>query len=462
MRRQTLNTLTAVLQNVVAILCGLILPRVILTHYGSEMNGLTHSVAQFLSYLGLFEFGIGAVIPAALYEPLVKRDSKTISAILASGAKVFRRIALAGVVYILILMAVFPALTGSAFETSALFLLIIGAGTVAGYIAGEPERLLLISDQKGCLISGLAAISTLLSTLVQLALIRSGRSLAAAKLSATVIGILQILLICLYVRRHYSIDRKIRYEREPIPQKWNGTAQHVAFFVLENTDIILLSVFTTFREVSVYSVYFMFISGVRRILMSISYSVQPKLGELQARGDREALRSFFASFERWIHLSSVLAFGCLGVFLVPFVRVYTEGVQDADYIRPLFALLMTLAYGIQSVRDPYDKLILASGHFKQTQHNYIIAACLNLGVSLLAVQRWGLEGVAAGTLLAMAYQLVYMAVYDTKVLLKRPFRVLIRQILIDLALIGVIVLAGDLVREPGEAFFRWIMGLFHG
>ena len=58
MNVQTKNTLCSVLQHITAIVCGLILPREILSHYGSEMNGMVHSISQFLSYTVLLEMGI--------------------------------------------------------------------------------------------------------------------------------------------------------------------------------------------------------------------------------------------------------------------------------------------------------------------------------------------------------------------------------------------------------------------
>jgi O-antigen/teichoic acid export membrane protein len=326
-------------------------------------------------------------------------------------------------------------------------------------MAGQPEQLLIISDQKGYIIYILATVSQIVNTIIQVLLIRSGNPLYVVKLAGTLVGFIQIGLILLYVKRHYEIDRKVKYTEEPIPQKWNGIAQHVAYFVLENTDIILLTLFSTFQEISVYSVYFMVISGIRQIFFSITYSIQPKLGELQVKEDKGELRRFFASFERWIHIATILAFGCVALFLVPFVQVYTEGVTDANYTRPLFALLLTLAYGFQSIRDPYDKLILASGHFKQTQINYIIAAALNFGISIVAVQFWGLEGVAVGTLVAMAYQAVYMALYDTRVLLKRPYKVLLQNVALDLVLIGLFVVIANTVHLPVKEIFRWILDL---
>lgn len=449
------NALASIAQYFVAVVCGLILPREILVCFGSEMNGLIHSISQFLSYTVILEFGIGAVIPAALYRPLVEKDNNLTSAILVSGYKAFRRIGLICVGYIIVLMLFFSKFSG---VSSIGLIIIIGLGTIVHYIAGEPERLLLISDQKGYVVYSLATVSCIVNTVLQVLLIRNGCSLAMVKLAGTLVSTGQIFFICLYVKHHYDIDWKVQYSEEPIAQKWNGTAQHVAYFVLENTDIVLLTLFVTLKEVSVYSVYFLVISGVRKIFLSITNSIQPKLGELLVKkGD---LDGFFQSFERWIHFSSVLAFGVLGVTMVPFISVYTNGINDANYIRPLFSILMAAAYGVQSIRDPYDKLILASGHFKQTEKNYIIAAGLNLGISLVGVFLWGLEGVAAGTLAAMLYQLIYMAIYDSRILLRRPIWMFLKQILIDAVILGGVILLFNLIPFRSENLFSWILRLF--
>lgn len=457
MNPQTKSTIWSVIKYVALILYGLILPREILLACGSEMNGVLRSVSQFLSYTILFEFGICAVIPAALYRPLAEGNFRQISAVLSSGSRVFHKIAGACVVYTLLLALLFPRLSGV--SDSLPLILVIGFGTLVRYAIGLPEEILVIADQKGYIVYRLQTAAIAISLVLQIMLLRSGKSLAIVQLAGTMISILQILTVWLYVRTHYSIDPKIRWTEEPIPQKWNGIAQHVAFFVLENTDIILLTIFTTFREVSVYSVYFMVISGIRRIFMAVSHSIQPKLGELKAKGDHHELNRFFGSFERWTHLAVAVSFGLMGLLLVPFVEAYTGGITDANYTRPVFAILLTVAYGIQSIRDVYDKLILASGHFRQTQKNYIIAAALNLGISAIAVPFWGLEGVASGTLVAMIYQLVYMAWYDTKVLLKRPIQVFLQNLLLDGTIIATLILLAQWIRLPAAEGFRWIFSL---
>ncbi len=460
MKREAKNILAALIQHAAAVLSGLILPREILAHYGSEMNGLVQSVTQFLSYTAVLELGLGAVIPAALYRPLVERDYGKINEILASGRKSFRRIAAASILYILILLLLFPRPSADPNgKTTALLILLAGAGTIFYYSVGLPERLLLISDQRGWVVWLMAAAVTVASTAFQVIGIRAGAALTAVRAVAAAGGILLILGIRHYAVCHYPLNLPPSDTGEPIPQKWNGIAQHLAYFVLENTDILLLTAFAGFREVSVYTVYFMVITGVRRIFITVTYSVQPKLGELWAGGQREPLLRTFSAFERRIHLAAAGAFSFLGVTLVPFVQAYTDGIGDANYTRPLFALLLVLAYGVQSLRDPYDKMILAAGHFRQTQGNYLLAAALNLGISLLAVQRFGAEGVAAGTLAAMLLQTIYMTHYNNRILLKRSAWPLIRLFAADALVVIAVTAAAVWARPLLAEIFRIILGV---
>ena len=102
-----------------------------------------------------------------------------------------------------------------------------------------------------------------------------------------------------------------------------------------------------------------------------------------------------------------------------------------EYIQPLFAILIVVANAGHCLRLPYNIMILAGGHYKQTQRNYIIAAIINIVISIVAVKTWGLVGVAIGTAIAMFYQTIWMAFYDSKNLIKWPFTKFLKQIAVD-------------------------------
>lgn len=54
-KKAIINIVVSLFQQLVTILCGLILPRAIIGAYGSNVNGLISSITQFLTYIALLE-----------------------------------------------------------------------------------------------------------------------------------------------------------------------------------------------------------------------------------------------------------------------------------------------------------------------------------------------------------------------------------------------------------------------
>ena len=236
-----------------------------------------------------------------------------------------------------------------------------------------------------------------------------------------------------YVKKHYQINSKVTYEEEPIKQKWNGMAQHFASYVLNGTDNIVLTLFSTLANVSIYSVYNLVINGVFMIITSLSNGFSSYFGDLFARKEEKKLKSDFILFEWFMNTSTILVFGCTSSLIVNFVKVYTKGIYDAEYTQPIFAIILTISFAVRAIRMPYNFLILAAGHYKQTQNNYIIAMILNIVISIITVKAWGLIGVSIGTLVAMFYQTIWMAWYDYKNLISQSFKKFVKLSLLDIS-----------------------------
>lgn len=86
-RKLAKNTISSLIFQVITIVSGFILPRLILKQYGSSVNGLVNSIAQFLSIISFLELGVGAVVQSTLYKPLAENDNVQVSKILASAEK---------------------------------------------------------------------------------------------------------------------------------------------------------------------------------------------------------------------------------------------------------------------------------------------------------------------------------------------------------------------------------------
>lgn len=433
-KRLVYNTVSSLVYQVTTIICGFVLPRLILGAFGSNVNGLVNSIVQFLGIISFLELGVGAVVQSSLYKPLAENKRDDVSKIISSANKFFRKLGQILAVYVVILILFYPLFAAKEFGFCYIATLIvaISISSFAQYYFGIVNRLLLTADQRGYVQYTAQTIAVLGNTISCYILIAFGCSIQIVKLVTSIIYLIQPFAIYLYVRKNYQIDKKIKYDKEPIPQKWNGIAQHVAAVILDGTDTVVLTMFATLADVSIYSVYFLVVKGVKQLFMSMTNGITSLIGELWARQELAELKKTFEWTEWIIHTGTIFVFGVTAVLIVPFIRVYTLGIHDADYIQPLFAALIVAANATHCLRLPYNIMILAAGHYKQTQNNYIIAAIINIVVSVLAVRVWGLIGVAIGTLMAMGYQTVWMAWYNSKNLIRWPFSKFMKQMTIDI------------------------------
>lgn len=433
-KRFVANTISSLLFQVCTIICGFILPRMILKSFGSDVNGMINSVSQFLGIISFLEFGVGSVIQSSLYKPLADKDDETVSKIVVSGQKFFSRVAKILFCYVCILMVSYPVFAKQelGFVYTSTMIAVLSVSSFAQYYFGIVNSILLTADQKGYISYITQIITLILNTALCIGLIKYGASIHIIKLITSLIYVIRPLCLSFYVKKHYQLDKKIKYDEEPIKQKWNGVAQHISAVVLDGTDNIVLTMFAGLKAVSIYSVYNMVVAGVKQILLSMTNGVQSLIGELWVRKEYEELHHFFGWVEWSVHTGTTVIFGVTALLIIPFVQVYTYGISDAVYIQPLFALLIVTANAGHCLRLPYNIMILAGGHYKQTQRSYIIAAFLNIFISVISVKKWGLVGVTIGTLVAMLYQTIWMAIYDSKNLICWPLKKFMKQISVDI------------------------------
>lgn len=461
MRKKLLakNTVASLLSQITALVCGFILPRLFLEYFGSEVNGLVNSITQFLGVISFLELGVGAVVQSSLYKPLADGDKQQVSRVMVSADRFFRRLAQILLGYVLILVAVYPLIANQSFGYlyTATLIAAISISSFAQYYFGIVNSLLLNADQRGYIQYNAQTITVVLNTVVCVFMIKLGGSVQLVKLTTSLIYLARPLILRIYVSRMYQIDWKIQYDKEPIQQKWNGVAQHIAAVVLDGTDTIVLTLLSTLSNVSIYSVYFMVIRGVKTLFLSMTNGIQSLLGELWARQELNELQETFGWSEWCIHTGTTYVFACTAALIVPFVRVYTAGINDANYIQPAFAILLTLANAMHCLRLPYNIMVLAAGHYKQTQKNYIVAATINIVLSVLTVKAWGLIGVAIGTLAAMAYQTVWLAIYDSKHFVFWPMKAVVKQFVVDSVTATCIVMLSGMLTMRSVSYLSWII-----
>ena len=98
---------------------------------------------------------------------------------------------------------------------------------------------------------------------------------------------------------------------------------------------------------------------------------------------------------------------------------YTRGVTDINYIDSHLPLLFILTYLLSCGRSAPNQAINFAGHFKLTQNRAIAESIINLTVSLIVVNFFGIYGVLFGTIAALLYRSNDIIIYASRKILHR-------------------------------------------
>lgn len=453
------NVTASIIGNLVSLVCGLILPRLILTNFGSEYNGVTQSITQFISYISLMQSGIGGATIAALYKPLANDDNREISEIIASTQKYMRKIAFIFVAFSLGLAIVYPLFIVKDFDflfTSSL-IVIISLSTFAEYYFGFTYRCLIEADQKGYIIYHLHSITVLLNAVLSVILIRNNCSIHVVKLGASLVNIISPLFYFFYVKKKYKIIEKIEVTEDKIPQKWNAAVHEIAAFVNNNTDIVILTIFATLKDVSVYTVYHYVTSSIKKIVTNFTVGFGHAFGDMYAKNEIDLMNKNLGIYEVIIYSLTTIFCGVTMAMMIPFVLLYTKGVNDIEYSRPLFSIIMILALAFNCFRVPYRSIVYAIGHYKQTRNGALFEAIMNIVISVSVVIKFGLVGVAVGTLFAMAFRTFQYAIYLSKNIINRDIKYFLMHIVVSLSVTFIVYFISNIYMGIITSWLSWIM-----
>ena len=442
------NIFSVILMQLAMAVSGFILPHFFITVYGSVINGMISSVTQFLSYLSLVEAGISAASVLGLYVPLANGDIDERNRMLSYTKKFYFHSGILYTLLLVILMIVYPIIVkgqADSITTRLMILVLAGSNLVDYYVLGK-YRVLLTADQRLYVINNVQTLGTFLNVAVSLLLIYFRENVVIVKGAATLIYVLRSVIVIVYVRRKYE---RISFDypcekgsaNNVIPQRWNALFHQVVGVICNNTDIVLITICLGARsliEASVYYVYNLVNTTFSSLFNSLSNALVPTFGELFALKKDEELKRAYSTFEYIFLMCIAVLFSCMYMLFLPFVEIYTKGATDADYSRPLIAVLFVVMGVMQSIRIPSLTMICAAGHYKQTQYRALAEAIINFTVSIVLIFKLGIAGAVIGTICSYAYRTTDCIVYTSRHLvngtLKKSLLRVLRNVLVSVVM----------------------------
>ena len=161
------STITTAMYQLVLFIAGFITPKLMLTCYSSEINGLVSSITQFITYFNLVEAGLSSAAIYALYKPLANNDYDEISSVVVATKKFYIKSGLVFVGLVIFLASAYPFFVTSnniSNITVISLVFILGFSSALEFFSLAKYRALLSADQKTYIISLSSIVYIVLNT----------------------------------------------------------------------------------------------------------------------------------------------------------------------------------------------------------------------------------------------------------------------------------------------------------
>ncbi len=434
--------------------------KLMISSYGSEINGLISSLNQVINYMNLVEAGLALTAIQSLYKPLSENNWFKVSQVLAATKKLYMKSGVLFLFLTIFIAFIYPKLINTniiKLEVSSLIFVMAG-GSVIEYFLNGKLRVLLMADQKSYVINIFQTISLSLSTISKMILISNGFHYILVQTVGTFALMLRYYLTKFYVTKKYpNITNDVTPFFEALDNRWSVLFHQIAGMIVFNSSLIIVSIYVGLKEASVYVVYNIVFSGLLTIITMFSKSTISSFGNLLYKEAKERIHVTFNRFQVIFFTFGIWLYTVAYLMVRSFIKLYTNGITDINYENFYLASLFTIVGILNMIRMPNNTLIEAAGHYRQTRGKAFIEAFLNLFFSLIFVNFLGIYGVLLGSIISYVYRSIDIIIYSSKNILEmsslKTFKLIFFNISISLLLIFIF----SFINLKISTWFDWIL-----
>lgn len=419
------NAVSSILSYGLLLVLSIVTSRLVLTGYGSETNGLLSSISQVFGYIALLEAGIGTATITALYKPLGENNKDKTLDVLFASRRYYRSCARWYFICVVIAATVWPLVleTNISYATIWFFIFFQGISSVIAFYYSAVIINYLVATGRNYINNNVHFIATLLTYVAKMIICSSGWSIVYIALAMIMINVLKCIIYRRYMKKtcpEYFGTQK--GDMSLLSERKSFLVHEISGVVFSSTDNILISIFCGLGEASVYAVYSMVLMALRNIIGQAFNGTNYILGSAYSM-DKTKYRKVHDRYNHIYIMATFALFSIAYVLLMPFIQIYTSGVNDANYLDPLLPVLFVVIELLSACRVVDNQVIKNAMHAKQTINRTIVEAIINFVASIILVQFWGIYGVLCGTVIALLYRTNDIVLYANKrILLRSPWK----------------------------------------
>lgn len=176
------------------------------------------------------------------------------------------------------------------------------------------------------------------------------------------------------------------------------------------TDIIMLGMLTTEKDVGIYSVIVKLASLTSITLMAINSISAPKFSELYSKGDMKGLKKVVHSSTKMIFYSSLPIILILVLFPTDILRLFGE-----DYVVGFTALLILMSgQFVNAVTGPVGNLLNMTNYQNIYKNIMYVSIVVNICFNYIFIIRYGIVGAAVATSISVVLLNLFSAFFVYK------------------------------------------------
>lgn len=428
--------------------------------FGNEINGLVATARQMLEYLNILDGGVGVAVVAMLFKPLANKNYIRANQIIIAANRYYKKI---GIIFYLILFILaygYSYLLTHTINNQMIFWIIIltGAMYFSNFFIVPGYNFFIIAEQREYITKTLQILATLIGPIMMFVFMKLNFNVYLVRFVPVLINLLIGISVKYYVSFQYPwINIKGSTTITLKKQAKDMLYHKVASLIMFNTDMIILSITTSFVEVSIYSIYLSIYYLASNILNPLIFSGRTGLGQLLAEGELGKAQKVFSTYEYILYLITFILLTMLSITTVPFIRIYVDGLKGIQFSDNNLNLLFSIMFLMDLLRGPPQGVITVSGHFKQTKYRALTEALLNIIFSIWLVYPFGIYGVLFGSIIAFSYRVIDIIIYSSKRILYIPLKKTVSRIFVNSGIAIILYLVGKNTFPKVENYVEWFL-----
>lgn len=383
-------------------LLGFFTRKVFVDNVGVEYLGLNGLLQNILGIMTLLEGGFATSVVYNLYKPLAEDDRPKILALLQLYRKVYRYIAVGIIVFALCLYPFIDYFIkdGENLEYVSIVYFIFLFNSVIGYFTAYKWSIINASQQN----YKLTAINLTYQiglNLTKLAILYYTKNYILYLVIEALFGVgLNIAIVWKANQLFPYIKTKERYLLD-VATKANIVTNMKALFInkvggffMHSTDNIIISAFVGVTSIGLYSNYTLLTGTVRGIVDQALNSFSESVGNLIAS---ESSEKVYEVFKTTFFVNFLLASGPVIILhntITPFISWW---LGDEYLLGYTTLCVILLNFYIDLMRSTALTFKIKAGIFVKDRFTPLLQGIINLVLSYIFVQYWGLAGVLFAT-----------------------------------------------------------------